>query len=96
MGQVKPFNSVNASLPGFVRSFKKISDRQMVIDAMADLLLDPLPMRLDFKKLKGYKNPNIYTVTICGNHAYKLSLEIKDEVAILRRVAAHKQIDDNP
>lgn len=68
----------------------------MVIDAIADLLSDPLPSKLDFKKLKGYKNPNIYTVTISGNHAYKLSLEIKDEVAILRRVGTHKQIDNSP
>jgi hypothetical protein len=71
-------------------------NRQMVIDAISDLLLDPLPLRLDFKKLKGYKNPNIYTVTICGNHAYKLSFEIKNEIAILRRVGTHKQIDENP
>lgn len=61
-----------------------------------DLLKDPIPAHLDFKKLKGYRNPSIYTITICSNHAYKLSMEIKDGVAILRRVGTHKQIDENP
>lgn len=96
MGQTKPFKFINPTLPGFKRSLRKIADTQMVIDAMDDLMRDPLPSKLDFKKLKGYKNPNVYSVTICGNHAYKLSFEIKDEVAILRRVGTHKQIDDNP
>lgn len=93
---VKPFQAVDPTLPGFQRSLKKVSNRELVDEAIADLLLDPLPGRFDFKKLKGYKNPNIFTITISGNHAYKLSMEIRDGVAILRRVGTHKEIDDNP
>jgi len=98
MPPVKPFKLVSPALPGFKRCLKKIPAdiRPQVDDAIADLLEDPIPGRLGFKKLGGYKNPNIYTITIGGNHAYKLSLEIVDEVAVLRRVGTHKQIDDNP
>lgn len=98
MPSVKPFKLVSAGLPGFVRSLKKIpiDIRPSVDEAIADLALDPIPSRLGFKKLHGYKNTNLYTITIGGHHAYKLSLEIRDEVAVLRRVGTHKQIDDNP
>lgn len=96
MGHVKPFKSVNPNMPGFLQSLKKVADRQMVNDAIADLLKDPLPSALDFKKLKDHKRPNIYTVMLCGNHAYKLSFEIQGEVAVLRRVGTHKQIDKSP
>jgi mRNA-degrading endonuclease RelE of RelBE toxin-antitoxin system len=95
---VKPFKSVNPSLQGFQRCLKKIPGgfRELVDDAIADLLLDPIPGRLGFKKLNGYRNPSIYTITIGGHHAYKLSMELKDGVAILRRVGTHKEIDNNP
>ena len=98
MPPVKPFKRVNAALPGFQRCLKKIPAdiRPQVNDAITDLLEDPIPGRLGFKKLTGYRNPNIYTITIGGNHAYKLSLEILNEVAVLRRVGTHRQIDDNP
>ena len=95
---VKPFKTVNPTLPGFQRCLKKIPRdmRELVDSAIADLLDDPLPGRFDFKKLTGYKNPAVFTITIGGNHAYKLSMEIKGEAAILRRVGTHKQIDENP
>lgn len=96
MGHAKPFKTVNPTMPGFLQSLKKVKDKDMVINAIADLQKDPLPGHLDFKKLKNYKKPNIYSVMLCGNHAYKLSFQIQDGVAILRRVGTHKQIDNNP
>ena len=60
------------------------------------MLNDQIPGRLDLKKLSGYRNPNIFTITIGGNHAYKLSFEINNGVAILRRVGRHKEIDRSP
>jgi len=93
---VKPFKSIDPSLPGFKRSLKKANNKEIINKAITDLLLDPIPAHLDFKKLKGYRNPNIFTITICGNHSYKLSMEIKNEIAILRRVGTHKEIDNNP
>lgn len=98
MPQAKPFRSVNPSLRGFQRALKRIPAgiRAVVDEAIADLFRDPIPGRLDFKKLSGFRNPNIYTITIGGNHAYKLSLEIQDGVAVLRRVGTHKEIDRSP
>ncbi len=93
---LKPFNAIDASSKGFQRSLRKFAERAMAEDAILDMLLDPMPSRFDFKKLKKYKNPNIYSVTISGNHAFKISFEIANEIAILRRVGTHKQIDDNP
>ena len=94
----KPFNKVDASLGGFQRCLKKIPAdiRPAANEAIADLLCDSLPGRLGFKKLSGHRNPGIYTITIGGNHAYKLSMEIKGGVAILRRIGTHKEIDGNP
>lgn len=96
MSPVKPFSAIDPTLPGFQRCLKKCPNRDLVDQAIADLLQDPIPGRLEFKKLKGYRNPNVFTITIGGNHAYKLSLEIRDGVAILRRVGTHKELDDSP
>ena len=94
----RPFSKVDASPTGFQRSFKKLSPeiKELVYTAIKELYGDPIPRRLDFKKLKTHRNPSVWTVTISGNHAYKMSMEIRDGVAILRRVGTHKQIDDNP
>jgi hypothetical protein len=96
MPLIKPFKSIDPTLPGFKRSLKKANNREAIEKAIVDLLLDPIPGHLDFKKLSGYRNPSIFTITICGNHSHKLSMEIKDGVAILRRVGTHKEIDNNP
>lgn len=93
---VKPFKSVNPTLPGFVRSLRKCGVRDLAEAAIVDLLKDPIPGKYDFKKLRGYRNPDLYTITISGNHAYKMSMAISGGVAILRRVGTHKEIDDNP
>ena len=85
-------------LPGFERGFKKLPPdiKAQATEAIQDLLKDPIPGRLQFKKLQGYRNPSVYTITITRNHAYKASLEVKDGVGILRRIGTHKQIDDLP
>ena len=98
MPPVKPFSRVSVGLPGFQRFLRKVpvDIRPLVDDAIADLLDDPIPGRLGFKKLGGYKKPTLYTITIGGNHAYKLSMEIVGDVAVLRRVGTHKEIDREP
>lgn len=63
-------------------------------DVFNDLLNDPRPPGLRFEKLKGYKNPDIYTVHINGN--YKLSFEIEGSNAKLRCVGNHNDIDRRP
>lgn len=61
--------------------------------ALKDLLRDPLPPGRRFHSLKGFKNPKLYTFDVTANKAYKISLEIDGETAILRRIATHREID---
>lgn len=80
----------------FERDFKKLTPelQQLCSEALASLLKNPMPPRLRFEKLKGYKNPSIYSIHITGN--YKVSLEITGDIAQLRRVACHDEIDRAP
>lgn len=80
----------------FKKEFKKLDPilQQRVQKALLNLLKSPRPAGLRFEKLKGYNNPDIYTVHVTGN--YKISFEIKNDVAILRRIHNHNEIDRNP
>lgn len=82
----------------FKRDYKRLPGdvQDEVEECLKDLVKDPIPKRRRFEKLNGYRNPNIYTVHVTNNHSYKMSMEIEDEVAILRRVAKHKVIDRDP
>jgi len=68
--------------------------RERLDAKLKDLLRDPMPPGLRFEKLKGHHNPDIYTFHVTGN--YKVSLEIRGDLAILRRVACHDEIDRKP
>ena len=80
----------------FKRDFKKLApDMKIKTKAkLRDLLTHPRPNGLRFEKLKGVKNPSIYTIHVTGN--YKISFEINGTVVILRRVANHGKIDRAP
>jgi mRNA-degrading endonuclease RelE of RelBE toxin-antitoxin system len=65
------------------------------VDGKLDALQkNPRPPGLGFEKLKGYADPDYYTIHITGN--YKLSFELRGETAFLRRVATHNEIDRAP
>lgn len=68
--------------------------RDMVDEKLQDLTKQPFPSGLAFEKLKGYSNPDIYSIHITGN--YKASMEINGGSAFLRRVANHDEIDRAP
>jgi len=81
----------------FLKDYKSLDSgmKERVDNTLRKLLQNPIPSGICFEKLKGYKNPDIYTVHVTGN--LKISIEIKDgNEAILRRVAQHDQIDFNP
>lgn len=80
----------------FERDYGKLSaDLQNKVAAkLGDLLSDPRPPGLRFEKLKGYSRPDLYTIHITGN--YKISFQIDGATALLRRVAAHDDIDRTP
>jgi len=81
----------------FEKDFKKLAPefKQICSEKLKKLLdANPLPSGLRFEKLKGYSNPDIYTIHVTGN--YKVSMEIKSGCATLRRVACHNEIDRTP
>ncbi|HFD80453.1 MAG TPA: hypothetical protein ENK05_08715 [Gammaproteobacteria bacterium] len=82
----------------FEKDYKKLPDviKDQVDICLRLLLDDPMPGRLRFEKLNGYRNPNIYSIHVTRNHSHKLTLEIEDNVATLRRVGTHKTIDRSP
>lgn len=64
--------------------------------ALKDLIKDPQPKRIRLEKLKGNNRPPIYTIHVTPNHSHKLSFEIIGDVAVLRVVGTHKEIDRKP
>ena len=98
MQRPKPFSAVNLTLPGFQRSLKRLAPetRSLANQAILDLMLPEIPGKYGFKKLSGYRNPNIFTIMLGGNHAYKLSMQIDNGVAVLRRVGTHRELDESP
>lgn len=87
-----------ATNPGFALSAKKLPDdiKQFLGKALVELLESPQPKRLRLEKLKGNNRPPIYTIHITPNHSHKLSFEINGDVAVLRVVGTHKEIDRKP
>jgi mRNA-degrading endonuclease RelE of RelBE toxin-antitoxin system len=64
-------------------------------EALGDLLKNPRPAWIRFEKLKGYKNPNLYSIHVTKNHSHKISFELDGSVAKLRRFGTHKKIDND-
>jgi len=80
----------------FHRDYDKLTmaQRDLVDQKLQDLSKDPRPPGLRFEKLKGYANPDIYSIHVDGN--YKATMEIDGSVAFLRRVGTHDDIDRAP
>ncbi len=80
----------------FQKDRKKLdaSLRKRLDEKIRDLFQYPIPPGLRFEKLQGYRNPDIYTFHVTGN--YKVSLTINGDVATLRRVRNHNDIDRQP
>jgi mRNA-degrading endonuclease RelE of RelBE toxin-antitoxin system len=79
----------------FKRDLKRLDDAlQATTQAkLRQLHQNPFPPGLRFEKLKGYSDPDVYTIHITGN--YKVSFEIVQGeagcVATLRRIGPHKE-----
>ncbi len=82
----------------FRNKYKKLTEdiKKHVETALADLLKSPLPSYLRFEKLKGIKNPSIYTIHITPNHSHKISFELNGLEVTLRNIGTHKEIDRSP
>jgi len=95
---VDPLFTAFACKQCFKKDYKKLPKNiQEKVDAcLTGMLQNPMPAKLRFEKLVGFKNPNIFSVHVTGNHSHKLSFEINDGIAILRRISTHKKIDRAP
>jgi len=62
--------------------------------ALIKLLMYPMPPGIEFEKLKGYNDPDIYTIHVTGN--FKISMTIEGDTALLRHVDTHRRIDRSP
>lgn len=82
----------------FDSDYKKLSSdlQQAVLEVLKRLYEYPLPSKIRFEKLNGYRNPFVYTIHVTSNHSHKISLEMKGSTAILRRIGTHKEIDRTP
>lgn len=80
----------------FAREYRKLTPKMQdrVDSKLRDLQRNPRPPGLGFEKLKGERNPAIYTIHITGN--CKLSFELNGSSVWLRRVATHDEIDRAP
>lgn len=80
----------------YAKEYSKLTadQKDRVNEKLDDLKKNPRPPGLGFEKLKGHNSPDIYTIHITGN--YKVSFEIHGQMAWLRRVANHKEIDRAP
>jgi mRNA-degrading endonuclease RelE of RelBE toxin-antitoxin system len=85
-----------SKLKRFHKEYDKldVATKDLVDSKLQDLTQSPMPPGIRFEKLKGYTNPDIYTIHVNGN--YKISLEIKSQHAHLRRVASHDELHRAP
>ncbi len=89
---------VDMGATAFKRDLRAMSVdiQQHAITAFSDLKREPLPKRLRFEKLSGYRNTAIYTIHVTPNHSHKASFELVGTTAVLRRIGTHKEIDRAP
>lgn len=84
--------------PSFDKTLKKCSAelQAQVKEALNALKQSPRPSWIRFEKLSQYRNPSIYSIHVTRNHSYKLTFEVEGDIAVLRKIATHKEIDRSP
>lgn len=65
-------------------------------DALKKLKEHAAAGSLRLHPLKGYGMPTIFKIDVLANCSWQLTFELDGDVAILRRLATHKQIDRRP
>lgn len=89
---------VDANSATFIRTWKKLPPeiQAQAIEAFKHLLQPPdkRPEKLHFHKMKGYEG--IWTIHISTDDSHKASLSLNGDMAVMRRVGTHEEIDRNP
>lgn len=60
--------------------------------AVKDLVADPHPKKYRLEK----QTKDIWTIHVTSNHSYKLSFTLDGDIAELRKIGTHKEIDRAP
>lgn len=85
-------------LPRFDREMKGLKPDLLKAakEAIQDLLKKPIPTIRRLHCVDKESRPKIFTIDVLSNKSYKISLEIDGDIAVLRRIASHKEIDRCP
>ena len=67
--------------------------RKAALAAIDKLVLHPSANSLRLHALKGQGKPTVYKIDVLPNRSWQISFHLEGEVAILRRLATHKDID---
>jgi len=65
-------------------------------DALKLLKQNPSAKSLRLHTLKGIKKPTIWKIDVFSNHSWQITFELDGDMAVLRRVATHAEIDRRP
>jgi mRNA-degrading endonuclease YafQ of YafQ-DinJ toxin-antitoxin module len=79
----------------FKRDYKALPTdiRHQVDECIRDLAKDPIPTSRRAHCIDRASKPKIFSVDVTSNKAWKLSFQLEGQVATLRRVGTHKEID---
>ena len=83
----------------FKAAFGKLDPtlQEQVVEALRALRAGPpYPRRLRYEKLRGFRHPSVYTIHVTRNHSHKISIEVNGDIAHLRKLGTHKEIDRAP
>jgi len=70
--------------------------QKAVRDALDLLQRNPAAKSLRLHPLQGYAKPTIWKIDVFSNKSYQISFELLSNVAHLKRVATHSEIDRDP
>ena len=70
--------------------------QKAVGEAIKKLIENPNSNAVRLHPLSGYGKPTIWKMDVFPDHSWQITLEIINKVAVLRRVATHKDLDRSP
>ncbi len=70
--------------------------QRRVKEILDTLAKNPDARSLRLHALRGYGKPQLFKVDVFSNHSWQITLEVEGGLAILRRLATHRELDRNP
>jgi len=70
--------------------------QEAAADAITRLIANPKARSLRLHSLAGLGKPTIYKIDVRANRAWQISFHLDGNIAVLRRLGTHKDIDRAP